>query len=60
MGEDCWWPAFWTEGGAVELRFACGGMAKHDLRFGGRRRQSMLGFSDSAFMFFFFFFGFYL
>ena len=26
------------EGGAAELRFACGGMAEHGLRFGGRRR----------------------
>ena len=26
VGEkDWWWPAFWTEGGAVELRFMCGG-----------------------------------
>ena len=43
MGEkDGWWPAFWTEVGAVELRFACGGMAESGLRFEGRRRQSML------------------
>ena len=41
------------EGGAVELRFACGGTAECGLCFGGRRRQSMLGFSDFAFMFFF-------
>ena len=26
------------EGGAVELRFACGGAAERGLRFGGRRR----------------------
>ena len=26
------------EGGAVELRFACGGMTESCLRFGGRRR----------------------
>ena len=26
------------EGGAVELRFACGGTAERGLHFGGRRR----------------------
>ena len=26
------------EGGAIELRFACGGTAKRGLHFGGRRR----------------------
>ncbi|KAK9998682.1 hypothetical protein SO802_018285 [Lithocarpus litseifolius] len=29
--------------GAVELRFACGRTAERGLRFGGRRRQSVLG-----------------
>ena len=30
------------------------GTAERGLRFGGRRTQSVLGFSDFAFMFFFF------
>ena len=43
VGEDWWCLVFWIEGGAVELRFVCGPTTEHGLRFGGRRRQSVLG-----------------